>query len=497
MQWNPLDAMNLQILTITSDETIRQIVRHFADDAERRLAIFESASHAFSAPIDDIHFLLIDEAAASNYVSIIKRMRRRFPLLGAMVIGGPKSEEILRKEREEAVDYYYARPISERSLESSLKHRLSIVHLKAAGEIVGRSIAIEEILEAVVQVGPTEVPILIEGDSGTGKDVIARSLHLASRRKDGPFEAINCASLAEGVLESELFGHEKGAFTGAVARRSGLFERADRGTVFLDEVGEMSPNMQVRLLRVLESGEVLRVGGMKSFQVDVRLVAATNRNLGSAVQEGKFRQDLYYRLKGVTFYLPPLRERQKDIQALVDYFIHQANKRHGKNVSGIDADALGRLKRYRWPGNIRELRNLMDTLVVLSSGPKITDEMVVAQLETARLEDSPQLPIPLNRAKDEVEREMIYASILALHRDVREILGLLRDRNQIGPWEGLREVQPTSGEEGMDGYSLAQMEREAIQRALRQSSGNRRKASEMLGISERTLYRKIKEYGLI
>jgi len=489
--------MNLQILTITSDETIRQTVRRFAAGPDRRVAIFEAASHAFSAPVEDIHFLLIDEAAVSNYISLIKRMRRRFPLIDTMVIGGPKSDEILHKEREEAVDYYFARPLSEASLEASIKHRLRIVELKVSEGIIGRSIAIEEILEAIVQVGPTEVPILIEGESGTGKDVIARAVHKASRRKDGPFEAINCASLAEGVLESELFGHEKGAFTGAIARRAGLFERADRGTVFLDEVGEMSPNMQVRLLRVLESGEVLRVGGMQSFRVDVRLIAATNRNLSGAVQEGRFRQDLYYRLKGVNFHLPPLRERQKDIPGLMDYFITQANARHGKNVSGVDSDALNRLKRYRWPGNIRELRNLIDTLVVLSTGPKITDEMVVSQLETTITDDAPQLPIPLHRAKDEVEREMIYTSILALHRDVRQILELLRDQNQNDPWEGLREVHPVPGEEGMNGFSLAQMEREAIQRALRQSAGNRRKASEMLGISERTLYRKIKEYGLI
>lgn len=489
--------MNLQILTITADETIRQIIQRFSDDPKRRIAIFEAASHAFSAPIEDIHFLLIDEAAASNYISIIKRMRRRFPLIDAMVIGGPKSDEIIHKEREEAVDYYYARPLSATSLEASLKHRIEIARLKAEGGIIGRSIEIEEILEAIIQVGPTEVPILIEGESGTGKDVIARVVHTASRRKAGPFEAINCASLAEGVLESELFGHEKGAFTGAIARRAGLFERADNGTVFLDEVGEMSPNMQVRLLRVLESGEVLRVGGIKSFQVDVRLIAATNRNLSGAVQDGKFRQDLYYRLKGVNFHLPPLRARQKDIPGLVDYFISQANRRHGKSITGIEADAMSRLKRYRWPGNIRELRNLMDTLVVLSAGPKITDDMVISQLEAVRAADTPQLPIPLHRAKDAVEREMIYASILALHRDVREILDVLRDQRQSGPWEGLREIQPAPGEPGINGFSLAQMEREAIQRALRQSAGNRRKASEMLGISERTLYRKIKEYGLI
>jgi DNA-binding NtrC family response regulator len=489
--------MNLQILTITSDETIRQIVQQFAGDQERRVAIFEAPSHAFSAPIDDIHFLLIDEAAAPNYLSIIKRMRKRFPLIAAMVVGGPKLDEIIQNEREEAVDYYYARPLVDTSLEASLKHRLEIAYLKAAGGIIGRSISIEEILEAIIQVGPTEVPILIEGESGTGKDVIARTIHLASRRRDGPFEAINCASLAEGVLESELFGHEKGAFTGAIARRSGLFERADHGTVFLDEVGEMSPNMQVRLLRVLESGEILRVGGMKSFQVDARLIAATNRNLSVSVREGKFRQDLYYRLKGVNFHLPPLRERQKDIPTLVDYFIGQANDRHGKVISGIKADALNRLRRYHWPGNIRELRNLIDTLVILSSGPKITVEMVDSQLKGTSAEDMAQLPIPLHRAKDEVEREMIYASILSLHSDVREILEILRDQRRNGPWDGLREVQPIPGEEGINGFSLAQMEREAIQRALMQSAGNRRKASEILGISERTLYRKIKEYGLI
>jgi DNA-binding NtrC family response regulator len=489
--------MNLQILAITSDETIRQIVQQCAGDSGLKVAIFEAASHAFSAPIDDIHFILIDEADAPTYLSIIKRMKKRFPLIDAMVVGGPKSDEIIYKEREEAVDYYYARPLSVTSLEASLKHRLKIVHLKTESGIIGRSIAMEEILEAIVQVGPTEVPILIEGESGTGKDVIAQTIHLASRRSDGPFEAINCASLAEGVLESELFGHEKGAFTGAVARRAGLFERADKGTVFLDEVGEMSPNMQVRLLRVLESGEVLRVGGIKSFQVDVRLIAATNRNLSGTVQEGKFRQDLYYRLKGVNFRLPPLRERRTDIPALAKYFISQANKRHGKEISGIEGDAVSRLQQYHWPGNIRELKNLIDTLVVLSAGPKINEEMAISQLQDAKAGEAPQLPIPLHRAVDEVEREMIYASILALHHDVREILGLLRDQRKNGPWEGMREVQPIHGEEGMNGFSLAQMEREAIQRALMQSAGNRRKASEMLGISERTLYRKIKEYGIM
>jgi DNA-binding NtrC family response regulator len=337
--------------------------------------------------------------------------------------------------------------------------------------------------------------MLIEGESGTGKDVVAHAVHFASRRSREPYVAINVASLAEGVLESELFGHEKGAFTGAVAQRAGVFEQANRGTIFLDEVGEMSPNMQVRLLRVLESGEVQRVGGVKRFQVDVRIIAATNRNLSQAVTEGSFRQDLYYRLKGVNLYMPPLRERKEDIPLLVTHFINEANRKHGKSVKGIQADALRMIVDNHWPGNIRELRNLIDTTVVLTGSDKISLELVASQLAPERPAVAAHLPVPIGRSKDEAEREMIYASILALHRDVREILALLGSPGS--GLTGLREVPQSQPGEGDGGHSLAQMEREAIVDALRQTGGNRRRASDMLGISERTLYRKIKEYGLI
>ncbi|NIM19803.1 MAG: AAA domain-containing protein [Candidatus Latescibacteria bacterium] len=488
--------MELQILAVTTDEQVRQIVHYIADSQEDVVTFLNEPVHIMSVPLDALHLLVIDEAAAQNYLSLIKRVRKRHPGMDAMVIGGPKSEEILTRERHEAVDYYYSRPIDHVAFEAALRHRTDLARLKASTGIIGRAPAIEEIVEAILQVGPTEVPILIEGESGTGKDVIARTIHLASRRKGGPFEAINCASLAEGVLESELFGHEKGAFTGAVARREGLFERADRGTVFLDEVGEMSPNMQVRLLRVLESGEVLRVGGIKSFRVDIRIIAATNRNLGEAVREGKFRQDLYYRLKGVNLHLPPLRDRKEDIPHLVDQFILQASARHGKDVKGVESGALRRISEYSWPGNIRELRNLIDTLVVLSSTQKIAAELVASQLAKEEMESPSLLPVALHRSKDEAEREMIYASILALHRDVREILDILRDQRG-GAWEGLREVRTDAQREGIDGRSLNQIEREAITQALLVTGGNRRKASEILGISERTLYRKIKEYGLV
>jgi DNA-binding NtrC family response regulator len=459
--------------------------------------VFEEPARVLSADLDLLRILVLDElTVGTNYLSLAKKARKRYPAVDIVVVGGPKSDELLLSERRQGIDYYYARPLDEGTLGNVIDHRLRVAGLRNEVGIVGRSAAVEEILESVLQVAPTEVPILIEGESGTGKDIVARAIHYASLRRDGPYVAINCASLAEGVLESELFGHERGAFTGAVSQRAGVFERANDGTIFLDEVGEMSPNMQVRLLRVLESGDVLRVGGIKSFHVDVRVIAATNRRLNHAVAAGLFRQDLYYRLKGVSLYLPPLRERTEDIPILVDYFIDKANHRHKKDIKGIDRDALRRIVENPWQGNVRELRNMIDTAVVLSTTGRISLDQVESQL-SERTGDGALLPVPLNRTKEEAEREMIYASVLALHRDVREILALLRHSETPRPLETLREVFPEAGTERPKPQNLAALERAAIQEALRLTGGNRREASRALGISERTLYRKIKEYGLL
>jgi DNA-binding NtrC family response regulator len=280
-----------------------------------------------------------------------------------------------------------------------------------------------------------------------------------------------------------------------------MFERADRGTIFLDEVGEMSPSMQVRLLRVLESGDVLRVGGVEGFRVDVRVIAATNRKLGEVVASGAFRQDLYYRLKGINLHLPPLRERVEDLPLLVRHFLAASNRQHRKSVRGIEPGAMRRLEEHGWPGNIRELKNLIDTLVVLTQGPRITAALVDTQLageSSASWGREPSLlPVALHRSKDEAEREMIYASILALHRDVREILAMLQGPGPAPTWEGLREVRTEVPVEEAPAVNLARLERSAIQEALTRNNGNRRRASIELGISERTLYRKIKEYGLV
>lgn len=486
----------LHFLAVTADPTISQIL-HGLQTEGREIVVFAETSAVFTNRLDNLHLLLLDEAVVGpGYLPVIKKARRRFPGVDTVVIGGPKSDEVRLADKRDGVDYYLERPLEEVVLRAALGHRLAVSELKASAGIVGRSPQIEEILEAILQVGPTEVPILIEGESGTGKDIVAQAVHHASRRRDGPYVAINCASLAEGVLESELFGHEKGAFTGAVGQRAGVFERANKGTIFLDEVGEMSANMQVRLLRVLESGEVLRVGGVKTLHVDVRVVAATNRALKSAVADGSFRQDLYYRLKGVSFHLPPLRDRRDDIALLVDYFIAEANRRHGKQVRSIEPGARQLLEENSWPGNIRELRNAIDTAVVLATGNRIERSQVESQLTEAPQSQPALLPVPLNRSKGEAEREMIYASVLAVHRDVRDILAILREGVGSAPLDARREVQPLDRDDGVV-PSLAEQERAAILDALRVTGGNRRKAADMLAISERTLYRKIKEYGLI
>jgi DNA-binding NtrC family response regulator len=285
-----LPSSQLLLVALTSDPTIRQVLGEIATRRAWVVRAFETPADLFAALDEGADALLIDDRGAEGgYLAIVKRARRNRASVAVFVVGGPKSEEVRARERDEGVDYYHERPVQPEELRAALDHRLQAAAVKARAGIVGRSAAIEEVVSAVVQVAPTEVPILIEGESGTGKDIVARAIHESSRRAEGPFEAINCGALAEGVLESELFGHERGAFTGAQARRAGVFERANGGTIFLDEVGETSPNMQVRLLRVLESGELLRVGGVAAVAVDVRVVAATNRGLSEAVRRGEFR----------------------------------------------------------------------------------------------------------------------------------------------------------------------------------------------------------------
>ncbi|HEY0093297.1 MAG TPA: sigma-54 dependent transcriptional regulator, partial [Archangium sp.] len=306
--------------------------------------------------------------------------------------------------------------------------------------IIGEASQLQSIYDVVRRAASTRATVLILGESGTGKELIAQAIHQESQRRDKPFVKVHCAALSESLLESELFGHEKGAFTGAVARKEGRFELADGGTLFLDEIGEIAPSVQVKLLRVLQQREFERVGGTQSLKVDVRIVAATHRDLVAEVKAGKFREDLYYRLNVVAVTLPPLRERKSDIPALVNHFLEKYSDSYGKEVRGLAPGTLQALLSYDWPGNIRELENAIERAVVLAPGNELTTD---------------------------------------------DLPPVLRGPRPVG----------SSPSSLIPGATLAQIEREAILRTLEMVGGSTTRAAEILGISVRKVQYRLKEYG--
>ena len=307
--------------------------------------------------------------------------------------------------------------------------------------IIGNSDPMQKVFDTLRQISPTDATVLILGESGTGKELIAKAIHTNSPRRNHPFVALNCAALSEGILESELFGHEKGAFTGALGRRLGRFEYADRGTLFLDEIGDMPASTQIKLLRVIEQKEITRVGNNEPVKVDVRLLGATHQTLETLVEQGKFREDLYYRLNVVRIELPPLRERREDMPLLVDAFIREFAANHRKPVTGITPDALNLLRGYPWPGNVRELKNCIESMVVISRNSLLRADEVP---EKTRLDQSARLSAPI----------------------------------------------------ASSGKSVGEMEKELIIETLRSVGGNRQEAAKLLKIGERTLYRKLDKYGI-
>jgi DNA-binding NtrC family response regulator len=374
--------------------------------------------------------------------------------------------------------------------------------------IIGESAAIQELLIRIEQMAPVSSTVLVQGESGTGKELVAKAIHDLSPRRGRPFIAVNCAALPETLLESELFGHEKGAFTGAAERRLGRFELADTGTIFLDEIGEIPASVQVKLLRVLETRAFFRVGGVQSIKVDVRVVAATNKSLRESVALGDFRDDLYYRLNVLNLYLPPLRERRSDVTLLVRRFIRELSQLHERPFRGITADAMRLLAEAPWPGNVRQLRNLIESMVVLAPGREIRASDIPADV----LEGAGRLlPVRVAQAGGGTggqELEFILRNIMDLRLQLEELRRRLDSRPQRVQVIELGESQPVADllpsdepdEKGSvvyrPGMTMAEVEKEAISAALTQHRGNRRKAAEVLGIGERTLYRKIKAYKL-
>ena len=376
--------------------------------------------------------------------------------------------------------------------------------------LVGQSELIQELRDRILLIAPTPVTVLLTGESGAGKDVAALALHHYSTRSQRPFRAVNCAAIPENLIENELFGHEKGAFTDARARHLGIFEQAQGGTVFLDEIGEMPLAAQVRLLRVLEQREVTRVGGSAPVAVDVRVLAATNKDLQRAVSQGHFRRDLYHRLKVVELSIPPLRQRREDIGLLIEHFIDTIPREGDRRrFKGFSAAAMQLLEEYGWPGNVRELRNLVESLLFLGPDVEVEPADLIPHLEQAPQTDR-HLPVPTSKTPDQSERELIYYALLDLKREVSDLKQMIEERvpEDSVPrpvWQPPEEItEPTFVAAEPVGFEIAEqsvkslkdIEREAIEQTLDQVDGNRRMAAQKLGIGVRTLYRKLDEYGL-
>ena len=390
---------------------------------------------------------------------------------------------------------------------------IDINRLQKTSGIIGNTEAIQEVLEMIVQVGPVDITVLITGESGTGKEKVAKSIHKSSKRTHETLIIVNCGAIPEGIIESELFGHKKGAFTGAGDDRKGYFETANKGTVFLDEIGETPLETQVKLLRVLENGEFIRVGDSKTLYTDVRIIAATNKNLEYLVKKGDFRQDLYYRLKTVSIHVPALRQRVEDLSLFVERFALEFTRTNDIVYRGFMPEAIRLMKQYNWPGNVRELKNFVESILVLEKGERVTSEMVERKLRPSldTVLQNPHLPVLVDQSPERVENELILRQLFLLRQDVELIRKIMNEQARGNDTlhyinESVQDVPVTMEidsqadalirPDAIGDMTLEDLEKEAIKRTLKFFNKNRRAAARSLGMSERTLYRKINDYGL-
>jgi DNA-binding NtrC family response regulator len=523
-------------VVITTDD-LEPAVRLRAAFAQAgfRVELLTSSESLADAPGEPVLVVLTGGLRERRAASLIAAARSvgRIPVLGLL-----EPTEVADREtcRQLGLSDCLAKPVSEDEVVLVGRRLIARERLREVTGIVGETEAMEEVLERVVQIAGADATVLIQGESGTGKELVARGIHALSARRHRPFIAVNVAALPETLLESELFGHEKGAFTGAASLRKGFFELANSGTVFLDEIGEMPLATQTKLLRVLEEREFRRVGGEDTIRIDVRVLAATNRELRESVELREFRRDLYHRLNVLRIDLPPLRDRRADIPHLIERFIAEFSATHDRPFMGIDPEAMRILVEYSWPGNVRELRNLIESMVVLAPGRVIRPEDIPADVRFGGrsrsllpvLAPRPAVPTPAGDART-AELEFVLKTLFDLRLDLEDL------RREFDHYRSRRESDrhlPTyeipqpylapggfSASPGLlsampeppsaadvqepddmvvfrEGMTMEDLERQAIRLALRRVDGNRRKAAEALGIGERTLYRKIKEYEL-
>ena len=408
---------------------------------------------------------------------------------------------------------------------------MDVQGIKQRFGIIGNAPGLNRAIEVAVQVAPTDLSVLITGESGTGKEIFPQIIHQFSARKHGKYIAVNCGAIPEGTIDSELFGHEKGSFTGALADRKGYFEEADGGTIFLDEIGELPLSTQVRLLRVLETGEFIKVGSSKMLKTNVRMIAATNVDLPEAIQQTKFREDLYYRLNTVPIIIPPLRHRPDDIHLLFRKFASDFADKYRMPPIRLDDEARHLLTGFSWPGNVRQLKNITEQISIIEQNRDVSAEMLKTYLPAAMTSNLPALFRGSGEKTFNSEREILYQVLFDMKRDMNDlkklVLDLMHDREEIGVKEDnaqiirklyqndkievVSEKKPAapiqidsfSKEDIQDteefveeSLSLEDKEIELIWKALEKHNGKRKLAAQELGISERTLYRKIKEYNI-
>jgi len=360
---------------------------------------------------------------------------------------------------------------------------------KEKNGIIGKSQEINDLTEIVMQVAPSDISVLILGESGVGKEIFAAALHNGSKRAAKPFVRVNSGAIPEGILESELFGHKKGAFTSAVGSRKGYFEIADGGTLFLDEIAEMPTTTQVKILRAIESKEFMAIGSETVTKVDVRFIAATNKNLQKEVDENRFREDLYFRLKAVTLNIPPLRKRKEDIEVLAHHFIELYTDENKIKKPILTDEALQFLLKYNWPGNVRELKNTLDTAITLNRGERIEASAFSSLLVEENIyENGRNLPVYLRKTPEEADRELLYRALFEIKKDLIELKDIIIHQQ--------KEIVANKIKEEEEVLPLDEMEKESIKNALEKTRGSKRKAAKLLNISERTLYRKIKQYEI-
>ena len=460
--------LNRKVLLVDDDQTVLRIVGEVLRKDGIETTTASTGAAALKSVEDETPSAVVLDLGLPDMggKEILARLRKERPDLPVVVLtAADRLEDVVECMQLGAVDYCH-KTFEPTRLLASVRNAMARGTLQARVEsltkelrrgegfdsIVGKSAALQKSVELLRRAATSDVSLLLEGESGTGKEVAARAVHAESGRRTGPVVGGNCGAIPEGLIESELFGHEKGAFTGAVAARRGRFEEADGGTLFLDEIGELRPDLQVRLLRVLQERQVQRVGGTGTRPVDVRVVAATNRDLKAAIASGGFREDLYYRLAVFPVRLPPLRDRDGDVSLLAETFLRRFSGGHDRKMSGFSADARRALEKYRWPGNVRELENVVERAVIMEDGPQV--------------------------------------SLGSLPDAVVDVLTADGARPAAAP--AAAGATPTAGEV----RPLEEEEKRIILRALEATGWNIQEASHKLGISRATVYRKLERYGL-